>query len=157
VSTLWKRASPREAKVLRIICGAVLNTSDAHPGKYKIDARFARGVAKRAVGTLSAQWADVLAVELSRPSRAASGNLVIGSRAGDTSSNSGLRSAQLLSRKLGGASERLRSLAPLKRAEKELARRISPARARGEIERANALIEALTVMGTFRKRAERAL
>jgi hypothetical protein len=134
----------------------VLNTSDAHPGKYKIDARFARGVAKRAVGTLSAQWAGVLAVEASRPSRAAAADLVIGSRAGVTFALSGKRSAQFSSRKLGGASEGLRSLAPLKRAEKELARRISPARARGEIERANALIEALTVMGTFRKRAEKA-
>lgn len=48
--------------MLRIISGAVLNTAHAHPGQLP-DLKFARGVAKRAVGTLSAQWADTLAAK----------------------------------------------------------------------------------------------
>lgn len=154
MTTLWKRASPREAKVLRIICGAVLNTNDAHPGKYKVDARFARGVAKRACGTLSAQFADVLAAEVSRPSRMATGKLLNPSQAGDRTGNSGKRSAQSVSR-TKRASDSSSSLALIKRAEASLRRLVNPARANGRQDRADALIEALTVIGTLRKRAER--
>jgi hypothetical protein len=45
--------------MLRAIAGAVENTSHAH--KLALPENFARGVAKRAVGTLTAQWPDVLA------------------------------------------------------------------------------------------------
>src|SRR6185437_4082726 len=114
MSTLWKRASPREAKVLRIISGAVLNTNDAHPGKYKVDANFARGVAKRAVGTLSSQWPGVLAVGPCRPSNLASGQLAAPSLAEDTHAIFGKRSAQLGSRSRRRASDNSTSLALLK-------------------------------------------
>jgi hypothetical protein len=67
MSSLWKRANPRQVKVLRIIAGAVLNAAHAHPGKLP-DKVFARSVAKRAVGTLSAEWAGVLAAPYQRPS-----------------------------------------------------------------------------------------
>ena len=57
--TLAKRATPSQARILRIIEGAVLNTADAHG--FKRDERLARSVAKRAAGTLTAQWPEVLA------------------------------------------------------------------------------------------------
>src|SRR6185437_14938501 len=99
MTTLYKRASPQQAQALRIIAGAVLNTNDAHPGKYQgIDARFARSVAKRATGTLFAQMADVLAVGIRRPSEADSGQPSNPSRAGDTLSISGKRPAHTISR-----------------------------------------------------------
>lgn len=52
-----------QRKMLRIIEGAVLNAHHAHPpdGDRITIERFARSVAKRAVGTLSAQLAGVLA------------------------------------------------------------------------------------------------
>jgi len=63
MSTLSKRATPLQLQMLRIIEGAVKNTFDAHPlyligmDEYPFDKdRFARSVAKRAVGTLSAQY-----------------------------------------------------------------------------------------------------
>ena len=70
MSTLSKRATPLQKQMLRIIQGAVINTCDAHyksglgdMGKgHMVDIEhFARSVAKRAVGTLSAQLADKLA------------------------------------------------------------------------------------------------
>ena len=154
MTTLYKRASPQQAQALRIIAGAVLNTNDAHPGKYQgIDARFARSVAKRATGTLFAQMADVLAVGISRPSEADSGHVKVPSRTGDIASISGNGSAQIGIRSKR-ASESSHSLALTKRAEKALQRLIEPARANGQQERAEAFIEALTVLGRLRKAAE---
>jgi hypothetical protein len=60
MATLYKRATPSQARVLRIVAGAVKNAAHAHPGVVVTD-RFARSVAKRAAGTLTAQWPDVLA------------------------------------------------------------------------------------------------
>lgn len=64
MSTLSKRATPLQLKLLKIIEGAVVNAHHAHPTGEINDLtlrRFARSVAKRAVGTLSAQLADKLA------------------------------------------------------------------------------------------------
>jgi len=61
MSSLYKRATPMQRRMLRIIEGAVINAHHAHPmGMAEIE-RFARSVAKRAVGTLSSQLDDVLA------------------------------------------------------------------------------------------------
>lgn len=72
MATLYKRATPAQRQMLRIIEGAVLNAHHAHPGCFPTDGRinqrpditierFARSVAKRAVGTLSAQMLGELA------------------------------------------------------------------------------------------------
>lgn len=62
MTTLSKRASPRQKRLLRIVEGAVKNTIDAHPDWRQIEPeRLARSIAKRAVGTLSSQLDDVLA------------------------------------------------------------------------------------------------
>jgi len=60
MATLYKRATPAQARILRIVEGAVKNAADAHPD-LEVSTRFARSVAKRAAGTLTAQWPDVLA------------------------------------------------------------------------------------------------
>lgn len=60
MSSLYKRANPVQKRMLRIIEGAVLNTLDAHP-EITDKNRFARSVAKRAVGTLSSQLRRELA------------------------------------------------------------------------------------------------
>ena len=62
MSSLYKRATPPQARILRIVEGAVKNAADAHPN-YGIDRRFCRSVAKRAAGTLTAQWPEVLAAK----------------------------------------------------------------------------------------------
>ena len=63
MATLSKRADARQRRLLRIIEGAVKNTIDAHPDWREIDSKqFARSIAKRAVGTLSSQFDEVLAL-----------------------------------------------------------------------------------------------
>jgi hypothetical protein len=60
VTTLYKRASPPQHRVLHIIEGAIKNASDAHK-EIKVSLRHRRSIAKRAAGTLTAQWPEVLA------------------------------------------------------------------------------------------------
>jgi hypothetical protein len=60
MASLYKRATPSQQKMLRMIEGAVYNWADAHD--MERDEFMARGIAKRAAGTLSAQMRDVLAV-----------------------------------------------------------------------------------------------
>jgi hypothetical protein len=64
MASLWNRASPPQYRMLRAIAGAVMNTCDHH--NMPRDSYFARGVAKRAVGTLTAQWPEVLAATANR-------------------------------------------------------------------------------------------
>ncbi len=60
--SLYKRATPSQRKILRIVEGAVLNEADAH-GRQRDEVQ-ARSIAKRATGTLTAQMRSVLAVAL---------------------------------------------------------------------------------------------
>ena len=64
MATLWKRATPSQYRMLRAIAGAVRNA--AHSKGVQLPHNFERGVAKRAVGTLTAQWPDVLAAKCHR-------------------------------------------------------------------------------------------
>lgn len=59
MTTLYRRATPQQRRVLRIVEGAVRNAAHAHG--LTLPPRFARSVAKRAAGTLTAQWPDALA------------------------------------------------------------------------------------------------
>lgn len=61
MTTLYKRATPSQAMILRIVEGAIKNTCDAHGIEF--DPKFARSVAKRAAGTLSEQIPAVLAAK----------------------------------------------------------------------------------------------
>ena len=60
MTTLYRRATPSQYRILRVVEGAVRNAAHAHPN-IEIPQSFARSVAKRATGTLTAQWAEVLA------------------------------------------------------------------------------------------------
>lgn len=66
MSTLYKRATKNQMKLLKAVSGAVLNEADAH-GKSR-DYRQSRSIAKRAVGTISALWPDVLVAARPPPS-----------------------------------------------------------------------------------------
>lgn len=61
MTTLYKRATPSQARILRAVEGAIKNAHDAHGREF--DRRFARSIAKRAAGTLTAQWPEVLAAK----------------------------------------------------------------------------------------------
>lgn len=60
MSSLYKRATPAQAYILRVVAGAVMNVAHYHP-EYGLTERKARSIAKRAAGTLTAQWPEVLA------------------------------------------------------------------------------------------------
>lgn len=64
MATLWNRATPSQYRMLRAIAGAVRNAAHAH--QVEVPKSFARSVAKRATGTLTAQWPDVLAATANR-------------------------------------------------------------------------------------------
>src|ERR1700753_2223904 len=57
--SLYNRASAPQARILRIIEGAVKSASDAHPG-IKVKERHRRSIAKRAAGMVTAQWPELL-------------------------------------------------------------------------------------------------
>lgn len=70
MTSLYRRATPSQARILRAVEGAVRNAAHAHPDR-PLDKHMARSIAKRAAGTLSAQWAGVLAA---KPSDSAGGH-----------------------------------------------------------------------------------
>ena len=61
--TLYKKATPSQKRILRAVEGAVKNAADGHP-EWQFTPTIARSIAKRAAGTLSAQWPGVLAASL---------------------------------------------------------------------------------------------
>lgn len=63
--SLYKRATPSQAAILRIVEGAIRNTQHAHP-ELEISPQHRRSISKRAAGTLTAQMPEVLAA--SKPS-----------------------------------------------------------------------------------------
>lgn len=63
MASLYRRATPSQARILRIVEGAVKNAADAHH-EIKISPQHRRSIAKRAAGTLSAQWPAVLAANM---------------------------------------------------------------------------------------------
>ena len=60
MASLYKRASASQALILRIVEGACKNVCDIHP-ELEIPPKFRRSIAKRAAGTISAQWSELLA------------------------------------------------------------------------------------------------
>jgi hypothetical protein len=74
MASLYKRASERQRRILRMVEGAVKNAADHHPD-MTYSPRMARSIAKRAAGTISAAWPGLLAVE-AIPVSKASGQVV---------------------------------------------------------------------------------
>lgn len=131
MTTLAHRATPSQRRILRAVIGAVKNTSDAHP-EYKITPTLARSIAKRAAGTLTAQWPEVLAARLV-PSDRADGDRTCISR---PQSLSPLKRA-------GRGPQSLGMRSPLRRLWKEMSIAVGEAKRAGQTERAEALIFAL--------------
>ncbi len=147
MATLYKRATPSQARILRIVEGAVKNASDAHRD-VKFDRKMARSIAKRAAGTLTAQWPEVLAAT-SKPSGNAQplGVRELGTTL-RTLDDPGVGTDGLSSGKANrgrGAPQTLRR-SPLVKVWGQLAILTGEAKRNGQHERANALIEALKIV-----------
>lgn len=136
MTTLSRRANPTQKRMFRIIEGAIKNAADAHPGK--IDISIARSVSKRAVGTLSAQFAEVLAArEIECPPEMADDRKII-----DLRQPSIAHSAKQSKR----GSPQVVWRSPLRYIWKELSWRVGEAKRQGKQERVEALVEALRIV-----------
>lgn len=140
MTTLYKRATGPQQRMLKIVSGAVLNTAHAHGAS--IDRKFARGVAKRAVGTLSANWADMLAARATAPSGLA-GTIFSASENG----------AQLDKRREGTPKQRRRPLG-LILFNREVSSLIGAAKIAGQHDRAQALIDCMRIMDRIARQAQ---
>lgn len=156
MTTLYKTATPPQRALLRIIEGAVMNAAHVHQG-HGVTRTFARSVAKRAVGTLSAQFAEVLATDAARAHRLKSRQV----RARRASNKTGRKTtgrsdrhqnADLVMR--AGRVSRTGSFNPrhpCRRIFNEIARRIGPAKREGKTERVETLIEIARIVDQMRK------
>lgn len=79
MTSLYKRATPSQRQIMRMVEGAVRNVAHVHPA-WNLPATAARSIAKRAAGTLTAQWPDVLAAKSSTPSDRAGQDRYVSSR-----------------------------------------------------------------------------
>ncbi len=139
MATLYKRATPSQRRILRAVEGAVKNYADAHVD-FPFTPRVARSIAKRAAGTLTAQWPDVLAARFARSERAEkTPGATIGTPGSQTVKGSA-RGASQLSRR-----------SPLIRIWKELSWRVGAARKARQTERAETLVEILRVVASIQR------
>lgn len=137
MSSLYKRANARQRRILRIVEGAVKNASHAHP-ELNVSDRTARSIAKRAAGTLTAQWPDVLAIQQPGSSDSQDGETGLSHPGpGKTTERDGSSGR--------GASQRSRR-SPFPRLYKELSWRAGAAGHEGRIERRETLIEILRII-----------
>jgi hypothetical protein len=125
--------SKAHVRIYRAVHGAVRNVEHGHP-RWSLPKDLARSIAKRATGTLTAAWPDVLAAH-SQPS--------------DSDDGRGywppsLRRAARPRRK-GDRRANLRR-SPLRLAWDEISSMIGPAKRAGQHERAAALVEALRII-----------
>lgn len=138
MSSLYNRATPSQARILRAVEGAVKNASDAHP-ELKISPHHRRSIAKRAAGTLTAQWPDVLAA--SRGS----------SESGNRSKYQRSRAASYCLKATGREGSDVRRAFPLRRLIAEIARPLRAMKLAGEVERAAAYVDVLRMIDRLRR------
>lgn len=145
MTSLYARATPRQAIVLRMIEGACRNTMHAHPGQI-LDERLARSISKRAAGTLTAGWPTVLAAPRAW-SEGASGQPLDQSATG--ANTLGLRSDRVVARSANGSkrgASQVRWRTPLVLLHRALVAGVGPAKRSGQMERAEALIDVMRLL-----------
>ncbi len=134
MASLYNRATPSQRRILRVIEGVCKNVADAHPD-YQISPRAAQSIAKRAAGTLTAQWPDVLAL---RSAMSVSGERARFEPA--VAPVSDFRKGPVR------GSRQVSSRAPLRALRKELQILVKPAKLSGQMERAETLIDVLKMI-----------
>jgi hypothetical protein len=135
MASLYKRATPQQRVMLSIVEGAVRNAAHYHSDR-KVDDRFARSIAKRAVGTLSAQWPEVLAAKASARSSSQTGGAEVQGRACP-------RCGQATNRNERGVPHPLPRRSPLARLHHRIARQLRALKIKGEHDLVAAYIDVL--------------
>ena len=149
MTTLYNRATPRQAIVLRMIEGAVRNAAHAHPGCTIDDKRIARSIAKRAAGTLTAAWPSMLAA----PRVRSDGNPVTGSdrisaNVGHVGSDAGNAIVPFPNHDRRGASQ-VSWRAPVRALHRAIGAEAGKAKRAGNTEREAALVEVLRLLARY--------
>jgi hypothetical protein len=140
MATLYKRATPAQHRVLRAVEGAVRNAAHAHH-RTDISTSFARSIAKRAAGTISAQMPELLAGALRSSDKA---ELAIVTDLG----RGALSSSKCVER--GSAQVRL-SRPPLRKFWEALQKQIKPLRLAGNDALADAYIEIMKAIAAAQR------
>lgn len=150
MTTLAKRSTPRQAQVMRMIEGACRNAAHAHPGRV-LDETMARSIAKRATGTLTSQWGQVLAAPLvwSDGSDGKVANRPVAG-VGRIYPSSG-RSDAIVCNCGGRGASHLSWRTPLQKLHKAIGIKCGAAKRAGQDERASALVEVLRMIGEAMK------
>ena len=138
MSSLYKRASAPQARILRAVEGAVKNAADAHP-EIQISPRHRRSIAKRAAGTLTAQWPDVLAA--TKPSSKARSQLVEAARESQITVARRRRAVRLRDGR-----------SPLGLLKKQIAKAFWPLKAEPNEDRRQALIDVMRMISKIERR-----
>ena len=152
MSSLYNRASPQQRRILRIVEGAVKNALDAHPDQM-VRPNFARSVAKRAAGTLTAAWPEVLAAVI-EPSDGGADSHRIGTPGNGSQVSEGQDGTPALSRRRRSAhAERRSAVAALKALRWDIGVLTMVAKRAGYLdERTEALEDTLRLVGFYLKR-----
>lgn len=149
MSSLYKRATLRQAVVLRMIEGAVRNAAHAHPGGRIDDESIAPSISKRAAGTLTAAWPAVLAAPRVRSDGAREQRHSPGAAdAGQTFTGAGNTGVLPFCHDRRGAS-RVSWRAPVRLLHRAIGNACSDARRAGQTERLAALVDVLRLMGAL--------
>jgi hypothetical protein len=140
MSTLYKRATPAQHRILRAVEGAVKNVAHAHP-EHKLTPGIAKSIAKRAAGTLTAQWPEVLAARFVPSVSGALSPL-----------GHARRPASHVCMTTGRGPSRLGGRPPLVLLWKELSIKAGAAKRAGQTERAEAFIEVLKRVASLQRK-----
>lgn len=140
MTSLYNRATPSQQRILRAVEGAIKNASDAHPA-LQISPHHRRSIAKRAAGTLTAQWPEVLAAVRPLSESGGEPSPVTGRR----------RRSSHCVKSAGREASEVRGRFPLRRLIAEIARPIRDLKLRGQTERAEAMIDVLRTIHRLRQ------
>lgn len=132
--------SMAHVRIFRAVEGAVKNAAHGHP-RWRLTEVMAQSIAKRATGTLTATWPDVLAAH-SLPSKA--------NGPGSAGRWPPLRRYD---GRRGKGSVAASRRSPLPAIWKQIANLVGAAKRDGEIERAEVLIEVLRIIAAAQRRA----
>lgn len=142
--------------VLRMVEGAVRDAAHCH--KVTLPERLARSIAKRAAGTLTAGWRDVLAAKLTPSAREPDFSLSGSGSGARSQSVMGVRSRRSLMRvgdRDGGTASDYERRSPYFRVKKQLGIKAGQAKRANRPELYAAIIEALRAIAKLEKTDER--
>lgn len=146
MASLYKRATPSQRRILRAVEGAIKNAAHAHP-EIQISPPHRRSIAKRAAGTLTAQWPDVLAARVGASSESGDGPTLTGPwRQPPQGSKAAARGALRLAKRT-----------PWRVLIQQLSRPLTELKAAGLNERAEAYIDVLKMIHRLRTEGPSAL